>query len=641
MTLGQFTKGQLTVGVLGHVDHGKTALVKAITGTDTDRLEEETRRGLSIVLGFAFLECDDGIIDFIDAPGHETFIRTMISGATGIDAVLLVIAANEGIEPQTREHFAIARLLGIKQGLIVVSKSDLVDDGSLADIQDEISKAMRGTFLEHAPIHTVSATSGAGIENLKQALAGMISGKPPRQSTDNFYLPMDRVFTVDGVGAVGTGTLRSGSIRCEDKVEVMPSGLKANIREIQVHSQKVAEAVPGQRVAVNLRGVKREQLERGQVLIRPGSMQKTKCLHAKLQVLDDLPRLPKRNELIRLLFGTTEVFAKMRIVGDSRLESGASLLVQFRCRDAVFVSTGEHFITRTSSPVITFAGGEFLDTSEDLLQLPKEDLVRHLRKLEQADVEAKIIALIQVAGMRGIAKLTLAERATASGSQVDAVLEKTNAVGIDDTYVIDRLAFDNLCDKTIRALNDFHEKSPTATGQSLELFRTQCLEWSRTEIVDYVTKHLGDTKQVEVVGNAVRLSKFDRDDNIDPSDREAIDTIEQVFRDGGAATPFLDEVLGDDPCRKRAYQYLKDSGRLIALKDHGGTRFFVFHQETIEAIKKQLVETYPPPANFTVSDFRVLIGSTRKYVIPMLEYFDRNRITIRQGNNRSLSRLEN
>ena len=269
------TDRQLTLGVLGHVDHGKTTLVKAITGTDTDRLEEEKRRGLSIVLGFAFLECDDGIIDFIDAPGHENFIRTMISGATGIDAVLLVIAADEGIKPQTREHFAIARLLGISQGLIVVNKSDLVDDSSLAVIQDEISKAMRGTFLEHAPIHAVSATSGEGIENLKQALAGMIAGKPPRPNADNFYLPMDRVFTVEGVGTVGTGTLRSGSIRCEDEVEVMPSGLKANIREIQVHNQEVAEAVPGQRVAVNLRGVKREQLDRGQVLIRPGSMQET------------------------------------------------------------------------------------------------------------------------------------------------------------------------------------------------------------------------------------------------------------------------------------------------------------------------------------------------------------------------------
>ena len=205
--------------------------------------------------------------------------------------------------------------------------------------------------------------------------------------------------------------------------------------------------------------------------------------------------------------------------------------------------------------------------------------------------------------MRGVAIPALAERAIASGSQVDAALEKTNAVRIGNTIAIDRSAFDDLCDKALRVLKDFHEKNPNATGLSLDIFRAKCLEWSRTEIVDYVTGHLGDTKQVEAIGNTVRLSEFNRDDNIDPSDREAIDTIEQVFRDGGATTPFLDEVLGDDPSRKRAYQYLKDSGRLIALKDHGGTKFFVFHQETIEAIKKQLAETYPPPSNFTVSDF--------------------------------------
>jgi selenocysteine-specific elongation factor len=630
---------QLTVGVLGHVDHGKTALVKALTGTDTDRLEEEKRRGLSIVLGFAFLKCSEGIIDFIDAPGHENFIRTMISGATGIDAVLLVIAADEGIKPQTREHFAIARLLGIKQGLVVINKSDLVDDSLLGTVQDEIGDALRGTFLERARMHTVSAASGEGIEKLKQALAGMIAGKPPRPGADNFYLPMDRVFTVDGVGTVGTGTLRSGGIHCEDEVEVVPSGLKANIREIQVHNQKVAEAFPGQRVAVNLRGVKREHLERGQVLIRPGGLQETKCLHAKLQVLDDLPRLPKRNELIRLLFSTTEVFAKMRIVEDRQLEPGASLLVQFRCRDAVYVSTGEHFIARTCSPVITFAGGEFLDTSEDLLQLPQEKLISHLRNLEQADVEARTIAHLQVAAMRGIGKLALTERATASGSQVDAVLEKNNAVIIDDTIAMDCLAFDDLCDLAIRALQNFHAENLTATGQNLDIFRAKCLEWSRAKIVDYVADHLDDTNQVEIAGNTIRLLAFNLDEKIDPSDREAIDTIERVFREGGTTTPFLDEVLGDDPSRKRAYKYLKDSGRLVAIKDHGGARFLVFHQETINAIRKQLAEAYPPPSSFTVSDFRKLTGSTRKYVIPMLEYFDRNRITIRQGDNRSLSRL--
>jgi selenocysteine-specific elongation factor len=634
------TPRQLTIGVLGHVDHGKTTLVKALTGTDTDRLEEEKRRGLSIVLGFAYLECDAGIIDFVDAPGHENFIRTMISGATGIDAVLLIVAADEGIKLQTREHFAIAQLLGIDRGIIVVNKSDLIDDHALVSVQEDIRQAMQGTFLEKAPMHVVSATNDSGIGELKQALANMIGARSARTDADTFYLPMDRVFTIDGVGTVGTGTLRSGPIRCEDEVEIMPSGLKANVREIQVHNQQATEAYPGQRVAVNLRGVKRDQLERGQVLIRPGSIQETTCLHARLRVLDDLPRLPKRNELIRLLFGTTDVLAKLRVVDDRPLEQGKPHLVQLRCREAVVVNTGEHFIARTSSPVMTFGGGEFLDTSEDLLQLPKDALVSHLRNLEQPDPHARISAHLQLAGMRGIPISRLAERATASESTVTAALENTSAIVIDDAIAMDRASFGELCDKALLTLENFHKESPTATGQSLDQLRAALLELCPTEVVEYLAKHLSDTKKIEVAGNTVCLAAFNRDDNIDPSDRSAINAIEQVFRDGGAATPFLDEVLGDDPSRKRAYQYLKDSGKLIALKDHGGTKYLVFHQETIEAIKKQLAETYPPPSNFTVSDFRVLAGSTRKYVIPMLEYFDRNRITIRHGNNRSLSRME-
>jgi len=497
---------QLTIGVLGHVDHGKTALVKALTGTDTDRLEEEKRRGLSIVLGFAYLESDQGIVDFIDAPGHEDFIRTMISGATGIDAVLLVIAADEGIKPQTLEHFNIAQLLGITQGLIVINKSDLVDSSALAATKNEITEVVRGTFLEDAPMHTVSARIGDGIDDLAQALARTISSKSPKVSSDTFYLPLDRVFTIDGMGTVGTGTLRSGAIRSDDEVEIMPAGITATIREIQVHGRKVDVASPGQRVAVNLRGVKRDQLQRGDVLIRPNSIVETKSLLARFQVLADLPRLPKRNELIRLLFGTTEVLAKMRVVGDDPIEPDTDLLVKFHCRDSVVVSAGERFIARTSSPVFTFGGGEILE---------------------------------------------------------HAVTEKTN--------------------------------------------------------------------KTEVVGN---------DDSIREPDREAVISVERLFKDGGAVTPSLDDVLGDDAEKKHAYQYLKDTGKLIALKDHSGAKFLVFHRDTLDAIKAQLAESYPPPDHFTVSDFRLLTGSTRKFVIPMLEYFDRNRITIRHGDFRSLSRIE-
>ena len=629
---------QLTVGVLGHVDHGKTALVKALTGAETDRLEEEKRRGMSIVLGFAYLETEQGIVDFIDVPGHEDFVRTMISGATGIDAVLLVVAADEGVKQQTREHFDIARLLGIKQGLIVVTKSDLADQSMLAIAREDIKETVQGTFLENAPIHVVSTQNRDGIDELIQALANMIAKKQDRTSADTFYLPIDRAFTIDGSGTVGTGTLRNGAIQCEDAVEVMPAGLKANIRELQVHGHKTTKAFPGQRVAINLRGIKREQLSRGQVLIKPGSIQETSCLHARLRILDDLPRLPKRNEAIRLLFGTEEVLAKMRVVEESPLELGASLLVQFRCRAPVIVSTGEHFIARTCSPVITFGGGEILDTSEGLLQMPKDALALHLQKLEQADTEGKIIAHIQAAGTQGISVLGLAERSNASMSEVKAVVETSEAVLVDDTVVVDLQAFENLCEAAIKTLEEFHEMNPSDSGQDLDIFRALCAKSCPATTVEYLIKYLSDTEKVVVTGKTIRLFKFDQDDNISSSDRELIDSIEQVYLENGATTPSLDEVTGKDPDKKRAYQYLKESGKLISLRDHSGKKLLVFHLDTIEGIKRQLSETYPPPSRFTVSDFRVLTDSSRKYVIPILEYFDRNRITIRDGDHRVLTR---
>jgi selenocysteine-specific elongation factor len=630
------TGQQLTVGVLGHVDHGKTSLVKALTGADTDSLEEEKRRGMSIVLGFAYLENKSGTVDFIDVPGHEDFIRTMISGATGIDAVLLVIAADEGVKPQTLEHFSIARLLGIKQGLIVVNKSDLADQSLLDIAHEELKQTVAGTFLESAPVFNVSSLSGDGIQELNQALSEMVSKRKVRASADSFYLPMDRVFTIDGFGTVGTGTLRNGVINCEDEVEIMPSGLTATIREIQVHNQKVNQALPGQRVAVNLRGIKREQLERGNILIRPGSIKETTCLHAKLHVLDDLSRVPKRNEPIRVMFGTESVLAKLRVVEGNPLESGASLLVQLRCREPVIVSTGEHFIVRTCSPAVTFGGGEILDTSESLLHMTSSDLLSHLQTLEQAGTAGKVIAHVKAAGHQGVSLISLSERAVATREEVLEALIDDNAVIIGEAIALDRNVFDKLCEQLVQALQTFHKDNASVVGQGLDVIRAQFSDLSSAEVTEYIIEHLTTEKTIAVEENIIRLQGFSNEDSFSEEDRALMDSIEQVYKDSGAVTPSVEEVVGNDPAKKRAFQYLKESSRLVTIRDHVTKKLLVFHLDTVNSIKRQLSETYPPPSQFTVSDFRKLTGSSRKYVIPLLEYFDRNRITIRAGDYRTL-----
>lgn len=631
------TQHQLTVGVLGHVDHGKTALVKALTGVDTDRLEEEKRRGLSIVLGFAYLGSKQGIIDFIDAPGHESFIRTMISGATGIDAGLLVVAADEGIKPQTREHLAIAQLLGIKQGLIVLTKSDIVDEDLMDMAREEIQEYVQGTFLQNAPVHSVSALHGTGLEELIQALYELRASKPERTQYNNFYLPLDRVFTMDGFGTIGTGTLRNGPLKCDDEVEIMPSRLKASIREIQVHGEKVTEVQPGQRVAVNLRGVKRDQLQRGQILTKPGSVHETTTLYARLQMLENLSRVPKRNEAVRLLFGTEEVIGKLRVVEESVLEPGSELLVQFRCQDPIVVSTGEHFIVRTCSPTMTFGGGEVLDTSELLLHMPREIVVKHLQKLRSADNEGKISAHIEVMGMSGIRLSNLLERTMVSPSEIKAVIKATNALVVDDNIVVDRSAYDRLCEIALNELKVFHKNNPSQVGQDLEHFRAQRQVSSSIEVVEFLIRHLSDKKKIVVDGNTIRLADFSQEDNFSNSDRELIGSIELAIKEKGITTTVVDEITGKDPAKKRAYQYLKEAGRLIPLRESSGRKMLVFHTEILEDIKKQLSDTYPPPEKFTVADFRTLTDSTRKYVIPILEYFDQCRFTVRQGDYRTLS----
>ena len=630
------THQQFTIGVIGHVDHGKTSLVKALTGIDTDRLEEEKQRGLSIVLGFAYLEAGQTTIDLIDVPGHERFIRTMIAGATGIDAILLVIAANEGIKPQTREHFTITQLLGIKQGLIVITKSDLVDKDQLYSIIKQTNEFIRDTFLHNSPVYCVSIIDGSGLTKLSNVLINMVEKTSSRMVGDNFYLPLDRVFTVSGFGTVGTGTLRNGKIKRGDEIEIMPLGVKASVRELQVHNKSVAEALPGQRVAVNLRGIKRDQLNHGHTLITPGSIQPTTSIYAMLRVLDDITRVPKRSEPVRLLFGTTEVIAKLRILEDKPIKAGVNLLIQLRTQKTVIAGTGEHFIIRTCSPIETIGGGEFLDNSESLSKISKNVLLTHLHNLERGNTVTRVREFIHAANSHGIKLTKLTERSITTKAELISILDKTDVVVIDNNIAIERTAFESLGQKVLKLLEDFHKAEPFQPGYRLEHFKLLLLADSKTAIVDHLFKELTNRNKIIIDGNYIRLSGFSLEDNISDSDRKLIDSIERIFINSGISTPTIEEVIKSDPAKKCAYQYLKDNGKLISLRDTKSKKLFIFHSVTLEDIKQKIIKEFPPPKKFTVSEIRSLLDSTRKYVLPILEYFDRNQLTIRQGDYRTV-----
>ena len=353
---------QLTLGVIGHVDHGKTALVRALTGIETDRLKEEKERGLSIVLGFSYLQFPHSVIDLIDVPGHEDFIRAMISGATAIDGVLLVVASNEGIMPQTREHFDIAQLLGIDRGLIVLTKTDLVTEEELDAVEKEVGLFVSETFLESAPVIKTSAVKSKGIPELQRECELLeVKSSLPKMNTEGSFLPIDRVFSMQGFGLVATGTLRLGPLQNGTSVEILPNGGIATIRGLQNHNKYVDKVMPGQRVAVNLRNIKKDELKRGSVIGTPGFLKATKRLDVKVSLLNNLTDDLKNGELVRVLFGATDVVAKVRLIDKPSIEPGSSGLVQLRCQSDVVTHKTERFIIRSLSPIFTIGGGEILD----------------------------------------------------------------------------------------------------------------------------------------------------------------------------------------------------------------------------------------------------------------------------------------
>ena len=631
------TNRRLTIGILGHVDHGKTSLVKALTGVDTDRLEEEKRRGLTIVLGFAYLDSTKGSIDLIDVPGHESFIRTMIAGATGLNGIMLVVAANEGIKPQTREHFEIARLLGIHQGLIAITKTDRVDSNQINIVNEQIKEFVRDSFLANAPVFHVSIENKASVSALHSALFTMLGNTVARKIGDCFHLPMDRVFTIDGFGTVGTGTLRNGKIINDDVVEVMPTGIKANVREIQVHNTKVPEAFPGQRVAINLRGIKRDQMQRGDILTRPGSIKPTTSIYARIHILNHVQKLPKRNESIRLLFSTTDVIAKLRTLDNEYLEAGADILVQIRIHKPIIAGTGEHFIIRSCSSKVTLGGGEFLETTESLSKLPLQVVSSYLSKLEKANVHEKIRQYVNMADTEGSSIISLIERTVTTRTELISMIKDTDIMLIDNSIAISRAAFDTLSKKALKLLDDHHQAEPSQTGLHLESFRSSLAGMSNAIIIEYLLHTLSDDNKIAVSNGSVRLANFNQDADLSETDRESISAVEQLFRESGVETPSLKEATGTDPGKKRAYEYLKRAGKLVQFKDSQNRRLFIFHIDTIENIKQNLIREFPPPRKFTVSEVKALIDSTRKYVVPILEYFDRSRLTIRRGDFRTLS----
>jgi selenocysteine-specific elongation factor len=627
----------IIIGTAGHIDHGKTALVKALTGIDADRLEEEKRRGITIDLGFAHLELaapsgEKIRLGFIDVPGHERFVRNMLAGVGGIDLVLMVIAADESIKPQTREHFEICRLLSIPRGITVITKSDMVDEDTLSVVRMEIEDFVRGSFLDvsRSPVVAVSALKGTGLDELKREIVRLAADVPARDTEALFRLPIDRVFTMKGFGAVITGTLIAGKVKKEEEVEVFPGRKRARVRGVQVHGSTSEQAIAGQRTALNLAGVQMEELSRGMTLAAPGAFEPTQKLEVQISLLKDAKPLKNRARVHFHAF-TSETIAEVALHGINELKPGASAFAQLRTAEPLLLLPGDRAILRQFSPVITIGGAVVLDAFP-LSRQKQEAVQRFLQTLSSGNRQDALLARIARRGHEGLS-LAAAVRETGLKQSVlqpviAALIQQKQIIQVAE-FLLSSDALQKTRDKLIAALEAFHKANPLVGGISKEELREK-LGLHQT-VMEAMLAQLTRDKKAEVAGEQVRLSG--RGVELKDEEAKAKAQIEKAFADAGLKVPLMKEVLDKLPVDKARAQklvtlLLRDRV-LIKLADD-----LVFHQTALEGLRQLMATQKAKTQKIDVATFKDLLGVTRKYAIPLLEYLDQQRITRRVGDER-------
>jgi selenocysteine-specific elongation factor len=615
----------LLVGTAGHIDHGKTALVKALTGIDADRLQEEKRRGITIDLGFAHLDLTPTLrLGFVDVPGHERFVKNMLAGVGGIDLLLFVVAADESIKPQTREHFDICRLLGIPRGIIALTKSDLVDDDILGLVRLEVEELVAGSFLEGAPIVPVSSVTGAGLDDLRRELARAATTVPEKNASGHFRLPIDRVFTVKGFGTVATGTLISGAIAKDHEVELYPAGRRLRVRGVQVHGSKAERAVAGQRTALNLADIEPAELTRGDVLSEPGRFHAVTHIECRLDLLPSAKPL-KHRAPVHFHSGTAEIEAEVRMLeGTAALRPGSSAYVRLILRDPALLLPGDRFIIRMFSPVVTIGGGAVVDIGQRRYR--KADNVKaRLDTLAGSDPAARIALLVRESEF-GMDLADLVARTGMSEAAITAAAARAPLVAIPQPrpWYVDRAWLQSARDRIVKTVREFHQKNPLLPG----IARQELRGGAPAFVLDAL---LADAK--EVVADAELVRSRSHKLVLKEDEEQARGKIEQAFEQSGLAVPALAEVLaksGVEPARARSLlQILLREKRLVRVGDD-----LVFHASAIDYLR-QLLAAHKGE-RFAVPDFKEWTGVSRKYAIPLLEFLDREKITRRDGDQRAI-----
>lgn len=633
------------VGTAGHVDHGKTCLIKALTGVDTDRLTEEKKRGITIELGFAEMPNDRNLnIGVIDVPGHEKFIKNMLAGIGGIDLVLLVVAADEGIMPQTVEHFEIINMLRIRQGIVVLTKADLADEEWLEIVKDDIREFTAGTFLENAPVMEVSSYTGQNIAELRELICDMAEKTGNRRNDPElFRLPADRVFTIDGFGTVVTGTLIEGSVATGDEVEIYPKGRTAKVRNLQVHGKMVDRAFAGQRTAVNLANIKKEELQRGDVLAAKGALTPSMMLDVKIDMFKDSPRILENGSRLHLYYGSAEVLCKVVLLDAERLESGQSGFAQLRLEEEIAVRKNDRFILRFYSPLESIGGGIVLDPSPprrkrfhpdtlESLSMKEKGSGEELLELTLKEESRKLPDLAEIARHAGLT-------AEEANQLLSSLLESGKAVRLTGSCYVHRNYIGRVREKAAELLTAFHRHNPIRQGMPKEEFRRRLEEKlyiKNNRMTEIIIDKMAEERIITDNDNYISLPGFRV--SYTPQMQELKDRLESEYKKRGYEAPETDEIL----------ELFKERDRIVAaqmpeaLRREGRLEKLAYncyiHSDCLEGALELLKNHIREKGSITLAEYRDLLGTSRKYAIRILEYTDQQKLTRLVGDARILTK---
>jgi selenocysteine-specific elongation factor len=630
------------IGTAGHIDHGKTTLIKALTGRDTDRLKEEKERGISIELGFTYFDLPSGRrAGIIDVPGHEKFIKNMLAGAGGIDVVVLVIAADEGVMPQTREHLNILSLLQVKKGIIALTKKDMVDQEWLEMITEQVRDEVSGSFLKGASIMPVSSVTGEGLKELIAEIDKVTEVVEEKDTHEVFRLPIDRSFTITGFGTVVTGTLISGSISEGDKIEIYPRKIETRVRSIQVHEKNVKTAYAGQRVAINIANVKLDEIQRGDVLTQPERMEPSMMLDARLEMISGADKSIDNRDRLRLYHGTSEIMCRVVLLDREELKPGESAFVQLRLEEETACMKGDRFVIRTYSPMLTIGGGTILEPNPPKRKRFKEDVIEELKIKEQGNpTEVVERYLIQNSDkypekktiLKGVGNISIEVYEKIAAELSEKKLIREFKLG-DETYLLHTRYLKDVETKLTEILEAYHKKNPLKIGMSKEELRTRIFEGIKPRLADLVFGYLEAGGIIKIVNQYIAQGSFKVQFN--KVQEQIRDVIEKSYRENRFNPPKLVELIEANPLDKNQYQLvyaaLIEMGELVKLdEDIAFSRDA--YSEAVELLRKHLKEN----GSIQLGQFRDILGTSRKYAMALLDYFDQNKVTKRVGDNRVL-----